>query len=184
MSAHDLDAVLESFVRFTTTEAKTWATTLEPKAKRSTMRDARVALGSHFVDGADDTIERLHRPRRPEASWFQTAGSKKVSPRVAFAVQAGTIGGEPVALVYADDYEVSGKGMYNRFIIVEVDGGLKIAARQVRCAECKSAGCGTCSQQGWRHACGRKLNKPAVTATRKIIEPKHAASKAIWDGLG
>ncbi len=191
MSAHDLDAVLAFFKSFTTAEEETWAFGLrEDKDFMDKCMQGRV-VNNFFEGRAGNFIEQLDFEEEPDAAWFEKHRARSVGPRVAYALQAVTVGEEPMTMIYADDYEKKFAGMRNRFAVAEVDGSLKIVARHRMCGACKgtsvdqvtTANCCECNsrERGWRFAGGRDLNTPKSTGNvRRLTEPTDDYEKMFY----
>ncbi|MCO4770087.1 MAG: hypothetical protein KDA24_08670 [Deltaproteobacteria bacterium] len=184
MSAHDLSAVRDFFVEFDKVQLETWTFKLEPEVRRVAAIKQEMKLDGYTEGKAKDMVKVLARPSRPDEAWFAQHGARDVGARTLHAVQAVTVSGTAMALVYTNAFERNELGMNERFAVAEASGELQVVSHQTRCGECGGSGCGVCKQQGWRHAGGRELSKPAPTGeVTKLAAPEHADTRALYDAL-
>ena len=191
MSAHDLDAVVAFFNAFIAVEAETWAYGLrEDKAHRDRRKQRRI-LKEFFEGNPMDLVEQLDPIREPDAAWFAANRARAVGPRVMYALQTVTVDGEPMTMVYAENFEKKREGMRNRFAVAKLEGALKIVARNVMCGTCKGTGvdavttadCCDCNsrEQGWRFAGGRELKTPTPSGNvLRLVEPTRECDKMFY----
>ena len=185
LSPEDLDSVRDFFDRFRAIESETWAFLLQEDLGRMDVIRQKIKINEFFEGKAQDFVESLQRARRPDAAWFEKNRAIVVGPRTVFALQVGNIEGVQMALVYSENFKKDMVGMRSRFVVADVDGALKIVARQVRCGDCDGEGCGVCGRQGWRRAGGRRLQKPKkLGELRKLVVPTDLTSKGVFDALG
>lgn len=171
MASIDLDAVQSRFSEFDETHLATWKTYLDSEAGRIPMMIQEMKLDAFFTEQAGDVVETLTRGDEPDPDFLAQHGPRKVGPRTVYAVQAGTVGGRPVGIVYTDAFEKIREGISNRFILKEIGGSLTIIARQ------------SWTGGQWKPAGGQRVTVSTGGETRKLVAPDDEDSKAIYDAL-
>ncbi len=184
MSSIDLDAAEKFFSQFAELEAETWTFQLQDEVDWFAGAMQERKLVPFFEDLPGNMIETLVRPDPVTPEWLSQHRGRAVGVRTLFALQPVRCDGKPTVFAYCDGFEKLGLGMNERFAVRQADGGLKMVSRQTLCGECGGSGCGTCGQQGWRHARGKRLGKPTGDGpARKLTAPDEAKSKALYDAL-